>query len=307
MVASACPGDKSAEEKFKEINEAYEVLSDAEKRKRYDQLGPDWKAGADFTPPPGWSGARPSPAGFEFTFGGDEGLGGFSDFFESLFGGRRARGGAGFRVRGQDVEAEIALTLEEAHRGGTRTVKFTAIETCPECGGSGSKDDKVCATCRGAGSVRRPRTLEVNIPAGVHDSSVIRLAGQGEPGVDGGPPGDLLLRVRIEPHPLFRMVGEDDLELELPVAPWEAALGAKVPVPTLDGSVEMTVPAGTQGGQRLRLRGQGLNRRGGGRSDLYARIRIVNPPKMNAQERELYQKLAAVSRFDPRELLPTRR
>jgi DnaJ-class molecular chaperone len=154
--------------------------------------------------------------------------------------------------------------------------------------------------------IRRPKSLDVTIPAGVRNGSVIRLAGQGEPGINGGPPGDLLLHVRIEPHPLFHIVDEDNLELELPVAPWEAALGAKVPVPTLDGSVEMTIRAGTQGGQRLRLRGQGLNRRAGGRSDLYIRIKIVNPPKLTAKEKELFEKLAAESRFNARDLLPTR-
>lgn len=154
--------------------------------------------------------------------------------------------------------------------------------------------------------VRRPKSLDVTIPARVHNGSIIRLAAQGEPGINGGPPRDLLLRVQIEPHPFFRITDEDSLELDLPVAPWEAALGAKVPVPTLDGSVEMTIRAGTQGGQRLRLRGQGLNKRSGGRSDLYARIKIVNPPKLNPKEKELYQGLAAESRFDPRALLPGR-
>jgi curved DNA-binding protein len=141
----------------------------------------------------------------------------------------------------------------------------------------------------------------------VRDGSLIRLPGQGEPGINGGPPGALLLRVRLAPHPLFRIVETDDLEIELPTAPWEAALGAKVEVPTLDGPVEMKIHAGTQGGQRLRLRGQGLNRRPSGRGDLYARIKLVNPPKLNREEEELYEKLAAESRFNARELLPKTR
>jgi DnaJ-class molecular chaperone len=307
------PGDKSAEEKFKELNEAYAVLSDPDKRKRYDALGPNWKAGEEFRPPPNWEGAGASfqYGDFDDIFGGAaRGAAGFSDFFEALFGGRgRARGGvragAGFSMRGQDIEAEIPLTLEEAHRGGKRAITLQAAETCPDCRGSGSKDGKtVCPTCRGAGVVRRPKSLEVTIPAGVRDGSVIRLAGQGEPGSGGAPGGDLFLRVRTKPHGLFNVIGANDLEMELPVAPWEAALGTSLPVPTLNGPVEMRIPAGTQGGQRLRLRGQGLNRRGGGRGDQYVKVKIVNPPRLGPGERELYEKLASESRFNARELMP---
>jgi curved DNA-binding protein len=297
------PGDKTAEEKFKQINEANEVLSDPEKRKRYDQLGQNWKAGADFTPPPGWEGMRVEYGDLGDLFGSGRGPGGFSDFFESLFGGRRsARAGAGFRMRGQDIEAEIALPIEAAHRGMTRGLSLQGTESCPDCAGTGRKDNKMCPTCRGAGVISRPKSLEVTIPAGVREGSVIRLAGQGDPGTDGGPPGDLFLHVRLQPHPLFRIQG-DDVQIELPVAPWEAALGGRANVPTLDGPVEMTIPAGAQGGQRLRLRGQGLNRRGGGRGDEYVRLKIVNPPKLTDTERDLFQKLAAQSRFNARELM----
>lgn len=296
------PGDKSAEDAFKEINEAYEVLSDPEKRKRYDQLGSNWKAGAEFTPPPGWENAGVQFGDFGDVFGGEHRPGGFSDFFESLFGNRRgARAGAGFQMRGQDVEAEIALTLEETHRGGARSLSLRAAEPCTDCGGSGSKDGKTCPTCHGAGVIRRPKSLEVTIPAGVRDGSVIRLAGQGESGMNGAPAGDLFLRVRIEPHPVFNGVGADDVQIELPVAPWEAALGGKVSVPTLDGPVEMKIPAGAQGGQRLRLRGQGLNRRGGGRGDQYVKLKIVVPSKLTDREKDLFEKLAAESRFNARE------
>jgi curved DNA-binding protein len=299
------PGDKSAEEKFKELNEAYEVLSDADKRKRYDQLGQNWKAGEDFRPPPGWEGANVEFGDFGDLFGKGRAQGGFSDFFESLFGGGQgARGGAGFAMPGQDVEAEIALTLEEAHRGGKRNITLQLTETCPDCRGSGSKDGKtVCPTCRGAGAIRRPKSLEVTIPVGVRDGSVIRLAGQGEPGSNGAAAGDLFLRVRIQPHRLFNVVGENDVQIELPVAPWEAALGAKIPVPTLEGPGEMKIPPGAQSGQRLRLRGQGLNRRGGGRGDEYVKIKIVNPPKLTPKEKELFEKLAAESRFNARDLM----
>jgi len=165
------------------------------------------------------------------------------------------------------------------------------------------KDQKPCPTCRGAGVVARPKTLDVTIPAGVREGSVIRLAGQGEPGTGQAPAGDLLLHVRLTPHPLFSVVGEGDLQLDLPVAPWEAALGAKVSVPTLDGPVEMTIPAGAQGGQRLRLRGQGMNQRRGGRGDEYVRLKIVIPPKLTEKEKEFFQKLAAESRFNARELM----
>jgi curved DNA-binding protein len=298
------PGDKSAEEKFKEINEAYEVLSDPDKRKRYDELGPNWKSGSDFTPPPGSQGPYADFGGFGNGFGAGQGSSGFSDFFEGLFGSRRgARAGTGFRMRGRDIDAEITLTLEEAHHGVTRSITLQSDERCPTCGGSGSKDGKTCPTCHGSGVVRRPKSFEVTIPAGVRDGSVIRLAGQGEAGANGSPAGDLFLHVQIEPHRLFDIVGEDDIEVEVPVAPWEAALGARIKVPTLDGKVEMKLPAGAQGGRRLRLRGQGLNRRDGGRGDEYVKLKIVIPPKLTAKEKELFEKLAAESHFNPRELM----
>jgi DnaJ-class molecular chaperone len=297
------PGDKSAEDRFKEINEAYEVLSDPEKRKRYDQLGPNWKAGSDFTPPPGWQGANVGLDGFGDGIGTGRG-GGFSDFFESFFSGRRgARAGAGFRMRGEDVDAEVALTLEQAHRGVTRTVSLQLDETCPTCGGTGSKDGKTCSTCRGSGAIRRQRSFDVTIPAGVRDGSVIRLAGQGEPGANGAPQGDLFLHVRIEPHRLFDVIGDDDIQVEVPISPWEAALGAKTSVPTLDGDAEMKVPASTQTGKRLRLRGQGLNKRDGGRGDEYVKVKIVIPLKLTAKEKQLFEKLAAESHFNPRDFM----
>lgn len=299
------PGDKSAEERFKEINEAYEVLSDPDKRKKYDQLGPNWKSGSDFTPPPGWQSSSAEFDGFGNGFGPGGSSAGFSDFFESLFGGRRgARAGPGFRMRGEDIDAEITLTLEDVHRGVTRTISLQVNEPCTTCGGSGSKDGKTCPTCRGNGVVRRQKSLEVTIPAGVRDGSVIRLAGQGEPGANGAAPGDLFLHVRIEPHPLFEIVDENDIQVEVPVSPWEAALGATVRVPTLDGQVEMKIPAGTQAGKRLRLRSQGLNKRDRGRGDEYVKVKIVIPPKLTPKEKQLFEKLAAESHFEARDLLP---
>jgi curved DNA-binding protein len=274
------PEDKTAEEKFKELNEAYTVLSDPDKRRRYDQLGPDWKTGSDFTPPPGWertSGTYEDLGDIFGAAGTGGGAAGFSDFFEALFGARGGRAGAGFAMRGRDMEAEIPLALEEAHRGIKRSITLQ--------------------------SPNGPKTLDVTIPAGVRDGSVIRLAGQGTPGTGNAPPGDLLLYVRLQPHPLFTIVGDGDIQIDFPVAPWEAALGTRVPVPTLDGSVDMTVPAGTQTGQRLRLRGQGLTQRRGGRGDEYVRLKIVNPPRLTETEKDLFAKLATASRFNARELL----
>jgi curved DNA-binding protein len=260
------PTDKKAEGRFKELSEANAVLSDPEKRARYDQLGANWKAGADFTPPPGWQAARPDARA-----GGEQS---FSDFFEGFFGGRR--GATSFSMAGGDVEAEIGLSLETAHGGGRRTLNL-----------------------QGPGG---PVDIDVTIPAGSRDGTIIRLAGQGQPGIGKGPAGDLLLHVRLDRHPTFHVVGVDDIQAELKVAPWEAALGATVRAPTIEGpsEIEMTIPAGSQSGQRLRLRGEGLNRRGGGRGDEFLRLRIVNPPHLTAAQKDLFAKLAATSHFDPR-------
>jgi curved DNA-binding protein len=297
------PNDPTAEEKFKELNEAYEVLSDPEKRARYDELGPNWQAGADFTPPPGWERVRTDFGAGGAPFGGAR-VGDFSDFFETLFGAARGpRAGPGFAMRGADVEADVSLGLEDVHRGATRTLTLQVAEPCPQCGGTGIQERHLCANCRGSGVIRRPKTLNVHIPIGIREGSVIRLAGQGEPGTGYAPAGDLYLRVRLLPHPLFAVVGDDDLQVELPVAPWEVALGGKVTVPTLDGSVDMTIPAGSQGGQRLRLRGKGLSRQGGGGGDLYVKLKVVVPPKPTTAERELFEKLAATSAFRPRDLM----
>jgi curved DNA-binding protein len=303
------PGDKAAEEKFKELQEAYDVLSDAENRKLYDQYGESWravKAGAG-APPPEWERAQRSTGGagpgsggfdfndFDFSNFSRSGAGDF-DIFDEMFGrtGRGRRSG-----RGTDVEAELELSLEEAHRGGRRTLQMQAADVCPTCGGAGVKDGKTCETCGGAGRVLKPKTIEVNIPAGVRDGSTVRLAGQGGNGSNGTEPGDLYLHIRLRPHPLFSVKG-DDLEAELSVAPWEAALGAKVDAPTIDGKVELTIPAGASTGQRLRLRGQGLNKRQGGRGDEYVRVKIVVPKTVSAEERRVYEELKRVSRFRPR-------
>ena len=301
------PNDKSAEERFKEINEAYAVLSDQDKRRRYDQLGANWKDGADFTPPPGWE----NTTQFNWEdlgniFGGQGRTVDVSDFFSTLFGGGRgARGGSGFTARGQDAEAELALGIQEAHRGGPHQLSLTVEEACPACGGNGVKGGKTCAKCGGQGHAARYKQLEVNIPAGVRDSTTIRLSGQGHPGTGKASAGDLYLRVKLTPDALFTVAGADDIQIDLPLAPWEAVLGTTVRVPTLDGAAEMKILPGSQGGQRLRLRGQGLNRRGGGRGDQYVKLAIMVPPHPSAKERELFAELAAASGFDPRQSMPS--
>jgi DnaJ-class molecular chaperone len=295
------PSDKTAEDRFKELQEAYDTLSDAEKRQLYDRYGENWRAAQQAggaPPPPGWqraqaAGGATQAGGFDFNGFDFGGAAGFD--FEELFG----RSGYGGRARRRDVEAEIELTLEEAHRGVRRTLELQTVDICPTCRGAGEKDNQVCPTCGGSGQVRKPKTIDVNIPGGVRDGSTVRLAGQGGAGLNGSSAGDLYLHIRLRPHPLFTVRG-DDLELDLPIAPWEAVLGARVDVPTIDGQVEMTVPAGAQTGQRLRLRGQGLNKRGGGRGDEYARLKTVVPKKVGDEERRLYEDLRRVSDFEPR-------
>jgi curved DNA-binding protein len=270
---------KAAEEKFKQINEAYEVLGDPEKRKKYDQLGADWNRPGGFQPPPGWGGQRPGggfqqwgdgSGGVEFEFGGT----GFSDFFEAFFGGGRGRsafGGFGQRQpaaeRGSDVEADIMVTLEEALHGSTRTVSL-----------------------RRTGS-NKVESYQVKIPRGVHEGQRIRLAGQGEAGERGGKSGDLFLRVRLARHPDFSVEG-NDLIHEVKIAPWQAVLGTELKVPTLEGSVRLKVPPGTQAGQRFRLRGHGLPGASGARGDLYVDVQINVPKKISEREREIWQDLA---------------
>jgi curved DNA-binding protein len=281
--------DKGAEEKFKQINEAHEVLKDPEKRKLYDQLGPDWQAGQDFKPPPGWEKAhfqfRTGPGAEAFDFGG-----GFSDFFESLFGGSMAGGGrasGGQRswvMRGQDHEAEIEIDLESAYRGATRTLTLQGHEIDPQ------------------GQVRPTvQNIQVKIPSGVTDGTRIRLAGKGGEGMGGGSPGDLYLKVRIEPHPRFSLDGHN-LLTEVPVTPWEAALGATVQVETMDGTVKLKIPPNSQSGKKLRLRGKGFPKKTGERGDLIARLNIVIPKNLTAREKELFAQMAKDSSFNPRRL-----
>jgi curved DNA-binding protein len=293
-----------AEEKFKKINEAYEVLSDPEKRSKYDRLGSNWQSGQDFQPPPDWGDNVRfyNSADFPGGEGGFQGTGGFSDFFETLFGGgfgRSPAGGAGpagsrrrtrAPQRGQDVETEIELPLEEIYRGVSKTIQLSTGAICPECGGSGTKERGFCPRCGGTGQIPDSKTLEVKIPAGIRDGGRIRLRGQGGEGIGGGARGDLYLKVRLLPHSVYTVKGSD-LETEVRLLPDQAALGDKVRVPTLDGPVIMTVPPGSHTGIRLRLREKGLPGADGRRGDEYVRLVIDIPPALSEEEKQLYQQL----------------
>jgi molecular chaperone DnaJ len=315
------PGNKAAAERFKEINEAYEVLSDPEKRRRYDTLGPDWQRFADGGP----GGAGPGDLG-GFRVHVEHGdLGEFSDFFRTIFGdlgarprggrpgggvdvsdllgdafGGRGGGGRGRARRGQDVQAPIEVTLEEAAQGTRRPVELELAEACATCGGTGRQGSSACAACRGTGEVAQTRRVEVGIPAGVRDGSRVRVAGEGGSGSAGGSRGDLYLQVHVLPHALFER-REDDLYLDLPLAVWEAALGAEVEVPTLRGKVTMKIPAETSSGKTFRLRGYGMPRlRGGGQGDQLVRVRLVVPTELTPRERELFEELRRLRPRPPR-------
>ena len=303
--------DKGAEARFKQVNEANDVLGDREKRKRYDALGANWKAGQNFTPPPGFEsifGAHPGGGGF----GGGSG---FSSFFDTLFGsaagggqhcgGAHCGGGRGgsfnlgddlgaafnfgggqghsgsmFDRNGKDIEAPVTITVEDAFHGARKSI---TIETPGH-----------------QGQAPQTRTIQVQIPAGTTEGKVIRLAGQGQKGVQGGRDGALLLKVKIASHPRFT-VKNYDVNMTVPVAPWEAALGAKVRLETMDGFVTMNIPAGSQSGQKLRMKGKGLPRKGGDRGDLFAEIKIAVPKELTPEETELFERLSEVSDFSPRD------
>ena len=266
--------ESGSEDRFKEIGEAYEALKDPDKRKQYDQVrAGGWRGGEDFEPPPGWSGGfrgAGGPAGGGQGFGG---FGDFSDFFETLFGGGMGGTGAGMgggrrqaHAKGRDINASVEIDLDTAFHGGKRRLTLD----------------------RGG----KRHSLEVSIPAGVTPGRKIRLSGQGEPGIGGGPAGDLLMEVRIAPHPTFELEGRN-VRVDLPIAPWEAALGAEVRVPTLGGKVTMNIPSGSSSGKKMRLKGRGLPGKPAG--DQIIELKVVVPKPGSDRERELYEALAGES------------
>ncbi len=340
------PGDKNAEERFKEVNEAHEVLTDADKRKFYDRFGEDWQRYRDagFTgdeqfSTPGPSGAPGARAGRGATFDPNDfnqwysreggGSGGYtfytteegddshSDFFETLFGGRgspfdrfggfgggfsstRTRGQPQARAtrpqRGEDAEVPVEISFDEAFRGAKRQIQLQVSEPCPTCGGTGEVRGQECPTCDGTGFVRRTKTLEVNIPAGIDSGKRVRMAGQGGPGLNGGPAGDVNLIITVRPDRRFEREG-DNLKTDVDVPVTTAVLGGEVEVPTPTGKVALTVPEGTQSGRSFRLRGMGMPKLRGRkdeRGDLMARARIVGPTNLSDRERELYEELRQI-------------
>jgi DnaJ-class molecular chaperone len=295
---------REAEEKFKEIQEAYEVLGDSEKRKKYDALGSDWQRaareaeqhrsyrqaqGADF-------------GGFGANFGGGPGgagASGFSDFFDMFFSGigRQRTSGAPFgaaQQRGEDLESTIELSLHDAFEGGKKSVTLQVEDICPRCHGSGTDRSKICQQCHGTGRVRETKRFDVTIPRGVRDGQRIRLAGQGASGAGGGPRGDLYLIVHLAGDDRYERKG-DDLYLDLPVSIYDLVLGGEVRVPTMTGDVTMTIPAGTQNNKMLRLSGKGMPKlKDGGYGDEYVRLIGQLPTNLNDKEQKLFRELAAV-------------
>jgi molecular chaperone DnaJ len=325
------PGDTAAEERFKEIQGAYDVLGDPEKRKEYDVVGSRVFAGGG-----------PGPGGFHWSgsFGDIGDLGDVSDLFGGLFGGRGAGRQPSRGRRGRDVEVEVNVSFEDSLEGATIRIPveletvchtcsgsgaepgtspvvcpvcngrgvvsesqglFALSQPCPRCGGNGTVIETPCHTCHGSGRERRTKRYTVKIPAGVKDGTRIRLKGKGEAGVGGGPPGDLYVITRVTPSPLFERKGSD-LAIDVPVTYPEAALGATVEVPTPDGRISLKVPAGSQDGRTLRVRGKGAPKlNGGGKGDLLARVRVNVPKKLTKAEREAIEALQKVEKTNPRE------
>jgi DnaJ-class molecular chaperone len=290
------PNDRAAENKFKEVSAAYEVLGDEEKRKKYDKYGDRWEQADQIEEmrrrqsAGDW--AANGPGGFRFE---TSGAGDFGSIFENIF--RRERGGPRAQRaprRGQDVETPVEVSLEEAFHGTSRLLEFESAEVCTTCAGTGEVAGAICHTCGGAGQVLRPRRLEVKVPAGVKTGSRVRIAGEGRPGSAGGPPGDLFLVVTVKPHRRFERKG-DDLYADVDVPLLDAVLGGEVEVPTLDGRVALRVKELTQNGTQVRLGGKGMPRlpKPGERGDLFVRLRVNLPTTLSPEERDLFQRLRA--------------
>ncbi|MBV8690006.1 MAG: DnaJ domain-containing protein [Candidatus Eremiobacteraeota bacterium] len=287
---------RQAEEKFKDIQEAYEVLSDPEKRRKYDVLGSNWRQAAQQAEQQ--RRYRTAQGETAFDFGDLGGASGFSDFFDMFFSGvgRRPAGGrtGGFAQRGQDLETTIDLALHDVYNGGKKAVSLQIEDICPTCGGTGTHNNNLCPQCHGTGRVIRNKRFDVTIPRGVREGQRIRLAGQGGTGTGGGPNGDLYLVVRLQDDPTYKRRG-DDLFVDLPVSIYDLVLGGDVSVPTMTGQVRMTIPPGTQNNRTLRLSGKGMPKaRNGGSGDQYVRLVGQLPQNLTEKEKTLYRELASL-------------
>ena len=288
------PGDNSAEAKFKEINEAHEVLADKEKRQKYDRFGDQWQHADQFAKAggqqaPSWDFSQGGgPQGFQFEAGDLDSL------FGGMFHGARA-GTSSRRSRprpGRDADYPVEVTLEEAYHGTNRILSFQTEELCPSCGGSGKIQNALCSACRGSGAGPHSKKLEVKIPPGVKDGSRVRIVGKGEPGYAGGNSGDLYLVTSVKPHRLFERKG-NDLHVEVTVLLAVAVLGGEIQVPTLKGKLALKIPPETQNGRTFRLTGQGMPHLGNSsRGDLLSRVSVVLPTKLSAEEKELFGQLS---------------
>ncbi len=285
------PGDKAAEAKFKEVNEAYEVLSDPEKRKKYDQFGDQWQYAEQFAKAgrgTQWDFSKGGGTHTTFDFGD---LGDLGDLFGGVFRGFGGRTGTARRpARPSSIEHPVEVTLEEAYHGTKRVLQIQAEEPCSACGGSGRVGRGRCSNCGGAGKLLRPKRIEVKIPPGVRDGSRVRIAGQGSQGYD-GTKGDLYLIVKLLPHQTFARKG-DDLHVDVPVPLVTAMLGGEVGVPTLKGNVALKVPPETQNGKVFRLAGQGMpHLNDSSRGDIFAKVKVVLPTQLTSEERQLFEQL----------------